>query len=538
MVAAHGIVVRGPQVSGVLAAPVILQRIEDDFIGAVLADLAEEHGLEEALKPEKVARARTPAGRLKLYQPIQRTFHVVLVETFCDVFGEPRLDPEQIESAGLVIRRCVRTREAQPKRGSTPAVPPLDDVNRLEGWRQAGQKFRTWVPFGDRAEANLDPEPERRPPSLRSGHPRIDRELARYGASVDRLLETTVPLFVAPPDVCRALQRTVLYGVLPTASSDLSELPGAIPYTIDDVRSVVSPYLFAGVNLSVFPAEQYVARDAAETLRHNASFPTFASILAAVQQATFQFGAFDPDSVEGRQLFALLNQHRLPFPGNQWRPVGDWLSDASQLLVVQDQDSGVSSLRMPSSWPAFPAALRQQLLATMQAMLRSRVAGARPQVARFDDGSRVYRLRAFIRRREDGDCRRGPAWSDYSEPFVIAPWYDSSGRPPIKIELPDIDKNFLKNLKPNVAFAVPPKMLNILNNLKLKGLMDGNKPSEEGTTLQWICSFNLLIIFMVAFMVMFVFLIMFNLIFGWLFWVKICIPVPAPSPSPPSPSNA
>src|SRR5262249_32703174 len=160
------------------------------------------------LKAEKVAHARTPTGRLKLYQPIQRTFHVVLVEAFCDVLGDPRLDPEQIESAGLVIRRCVRTREAQPKRGSTPAGLPLDDVNRLEGWRQAGQKFRSWVPFTDGPESNLDPEPDRRPPSLRSGHPRIDRELARYGASVDRLLETTIPLFVAPPDVCRALKRT------------------------------------------------------------------------------------------------------------------------------------------------------------------------------------------------------------------------------------------------------------------------------------------------------------------------------------------
>ncbi len=109
---------------------------------------------------------------------------------------------------------------------------------------------------------------------------------------------------------------------------------------------------------------------------------------------------------------------------------------------------------------------------------------------------------------------------------------------PVKIELPDIDKDFLKNLKPNVAFAVPPKMLNILNNLKLKSLLDGTKPSDQGTTIQWICSFNLLIIFMVAFMVMFVFLIMFNIIFGWLFWVKICIPIPAPAPPPPDPSNA
>ena len=257
-----------------------------------------------------------------------------------------------------------------------------------------------------------------------------------------------------------------------------------------------------------------------------------------MQQATFQFGAFDSSSTTGQALLALWNQHTLPFPGPTTKRLGDWLADASKVFVVQDQDDGPPSLQMPTAWPAFPPALRQQLLAKMQAALRSRVADVRPQIARFDDSSRAYRLRAFVRLRDEGGCRHGPTWTDYSEPFTIAPWYDGPGRPPVKIELPDIDKDFLKNLKPNVAFAVPPKMLNILNNLKLKSLLDGTKPSDQGTTIQWICSFNLLIIFMVAFMVMFVFLIMFNIIFGWLFWVKICIPIPAPAPSPPDPPNA
>ncbi len=535
MVASHGIVLRGPQVSGKLGAPVILQRTDEDFIGAVLEELAGTRGLEEVLKPEKVASARDQDGRLKLYAPLQRTFHVVLVEALCDTFGEPRLDPMQIESAGLVIRRCVRISEGRPRRGNTPRVPPVDDRNRLEGWRQAGKRFRAWVPFSSTAEGDLDPEPQRRPPALRSGHPHIDRELARFGASVDQLLETVVPLFVAPPDVCRALGRTVLYGMLPTASADLSEVSDGIAYSTDDVRSVVSPYLFSGVDLSVSPAQQVIGRDAPQTLRTNT---TFIRILAAVQQATFQFGAFDPDSKAGREMLALWNQQQLPFPNGATRRLGDWLADASQLLVVQDQDVGPSALQMPKRWPAFPPELRQQLLTKMQTQLRSRVADVRPQVARFDDSSRAYRLRAFVRLREERGCQHGPTWTDYTDPFSIAPWYDGPARPPVKIELPDIDKDFLKNLKPNVVFAVPPKMLNILNNLKMKDLMDGKKPSEDGTTLQWLCGFNLLIIFMVAFMIMFIFLVLFNIIFGWLFWVKICVPLPGGSPSPPSPANA
>jgi hypothetical protein len=538
MVAAHGVTLRGPQVSGKLAAPVILQRNDEDFIGAVLDELGGPHGLEEVLKPEKVARAQDVDHHLKLFAPIHRAFHVVLVEAICDVFGEPRFDPAEIESAGLVIRRCVRLQDGEPRRGNTPRVPPRDDRDRLEGWRQAGKRFRAWVPFVG-AEANLDPDPARRAPALRSGHPKIDSELVRYAPGVNQFLETVVPLFIAPPEVCQALGRTVLYGMLPTASSDLTEVPGEIDYTQNDVRGIASPYLFSAAQLSFAPASgqttpAYVAREDVDALRREA---TFFGIYTAVQQATFQFSAFDLDSTIGRELFDLWNHQTLSFPTGT-RRMGDWLSDASKVFVIQDPDDGPESLMMPIRWPTFPAALRQQLLAKMQISLRDRVVSVRPQIARFDDSTRTYRIRAFIRLREEGGCRHGPVWSDYSEQFTIAPWYDSAGRPPVKIELPDFDKDFLKNLKPSVAFAVPPKMLNMLNNLKLKKLMDGEKPSEDGTTLQWICGFNLLIIFIIAFMLMFIFLILFNIIFGWLFWAKICIPIPGRSPSPPSPANA
>ena len=67
------------------------------------------------------------------------------------------------------------------------------------------------------------------------------------------------------------------------------------------------------------------------------------------------------------------------------------------------------------------------------------------------------------------DCgRRAPAplgteWSAYSEPFVIAPWYEGSGAPPVQIALPDVtDRNLLRSLKPNVAFELPPALQNLL----------------------------------------------------------------------------
>jgi hypothetical protein len=374
--------------------------------------------------------------------------------------------------------------------------------------------------FGGRAEQDLDPDPERRPPPLGAGHPEIDRRLRGYAATVDRLTEDAAPLFVVSPDVCRRTGRTMLYGLLPVTSHDLADAPDGLTYTLDDVRTTVSPYLFSGSALAVSPRSDLVDRDAPVD---RANDVTFQKIVMAVQQATFQFAAFG-DSADGRSFLALLNQHRLVMPDGSEQRVGDWMRAASDLLVLQLD--GEPSLRMPRDWPAYPHQLEDALLAHLQRVMQTRVAEVRPQVGRFEEGTRLYRARAFLRLRDDGACRHAPVWTDYTDPFSIAPWYEGSGRPPVRIELPDLDSNLLKKLKPNVAIAMSPKLFNLLNNFKMKGVLDGKKPSSQGTTIQWICSFNLLIIFMVAFMIMFIFLVMFDLFLGWLAFVKICIPIP------------
>ena len=116
-------------------------------------------------------------------------------------------------------------------------------------------------------------------------------------------------------------------------------------------------------------------------------------------------------------------------------------------------------------------------------------------------------------------------WSAPSEPFAIAPWYDSAGVPAPVVELPNLfDPAQLARLKPNVAFALPPKLANLLRN-DAKKLRDG-EASDDGLTLGWICSFSLPIITLCAFIVLNIFLQILNLIFFWLPFLKICIPYP------------
>ena len=135
-------------------------------------------------------------------------------------------------------------------------------------------------------------------------------------------------------------------------------------------------------------------------------------------------------------------------------------------------------------------------------------------------------VRAFVRLKPEGTCPAHTEWSAYSEPFVIAPWYEGSGAPPVQIPLPDVtDRDLLRSLKPNVAFELPPALQNLLVG-NPKDLLEGKPSGGGGFTIGWICSFSLPIITICAFICLNIFLSLFDLIFRWMFFIKICIPFP------------
>ena len=115
-----------------------------------------------------------------------------------------------------------------------------------------------------------------------------------------------------------------------------------------------------------------------------------------------------------------------------------------------------------------------------------------------------------------------------SEPFTIAPWYAPSEAPPAIVPLPDaMDRNALKAMKPNVAFAVPRKLADFMNGNDAKDLVSGDgNAGSSGIELDWICSFSIPIITLCAFICLNIFLSLFDLIFRWMAFIKICIPVP------------
>lgn len=544
MVDHHPVLVRRAELPGDTSrAQVILERTDDDFIPAILDELTRPGGRADLLRTR--AAKRSPDNVLKLYQPVQRTFNVVLFEVACDVPGTPRFDPARIESAGLVIRRVRREADG---------VPRFDD---LEAWCQDGQTLKGWLPLSECAEVDRDPDATRRP-ARSAGHAELDRRLALWRGMTRRLSETVTPLFPAPPEVCQAVGKTILFGVLPLASAEMSEVapPAAGAFQDDDLDDLSLYLKKSSLPLIVPRPEATLTSDDAEDKR-------LEPWINMLRQVMLELGAFGA-SPESKAVFAVLQQIKVPdvmtYPGIPWltyqpeyqhfwpsTPAGELLRDHASVLVARRR----GSVRMPARWPIVDPSTADELRVAAKRSLDARLAAlVQPRQPRFDQrirraGSRsimrrekrpsamsypetgdMYRLRAFIRARHDGNCPPHTVWSEYSEAFTIAPWYEGAGAPPVQIALPDpTDEKFLDRVRPNVAFAVPGGLFKLLQT-DPKDLIAGkgtsNGPSEPG----WICGFNIPIITICAFIALYIILGLLNMIFFWIPLVKICIPIP------------
>jgi hypothetical protein len=502
-------------------APAILQRDDEDFLDATLESLrttTARSALATSLAATRVG------GVLKLFQPVQRQFHIAVIEACCDIPGTPRVDPSRIESAGMVLRRL------------------KGDSNAREGWMRASGKLRGWVDVGDAAEtdARHDPTPARRLVHKAVGPASLAKRLADFAAEAPGALlaEHVLPLFVAPPDVCVQAGRTLLYGIVSTTSSELSESPPPTPPDFGPSSTAFTEHLVGtlrGEAMTLPYAGTLVTPD----LRVIADIPVNASghsplttkFVLMLRQLAIEFDAFG-ESAPARALFAELQTIALPLVlrTGEITPrtvlAGDFLNAC--VPVVLERDAQAPAPEMPEAWPALDVDAKARLATLMSAALGERFKLVQGRSGRFDAATARYQIRAFVRLKPEAGCPSRTVWSDYSEPFTIAPWYDGAGAPPVQIPMPDAtDRAFLKSLKPNVAFVVPPSLNNLLAG-DAKKLSDGEGEAAANPTLQWICAFNIPLITICAFIVLNIFLSLFDLIFRWMLFFKICIPFPFP----------
>jgi hypothetical protein len=96
--------------------------------------------------------------------------------------------------------------------------------------------------------------------------------------------------------------------------------------------------------------------------------------------------------------------------------------------------------------------------------------------------------------------------------------------------MPDITRDSVKSLKPNVAFEMPPGLFNMLANNSPDAFLKGEaKEGGVGLGITWLCSFSLPIITLCAFICLNILLSLLNIVFWWMAFFKICLPIPVRS---------
>ncbi|MBK6850914.1 MAG: hypothetical protein IPG93_04675 [Burkholderiales bacterium] len=557
---AHPVCLTGlrPTTRDTTVAPLIVERRDQEFVEGLLADLGDtrQHASLLTATPARLG------ATMRVFQPLQRVFNMVVLEAFCDVPGQPRIDPKEIDSSGFVLRRI--------------------DGNRRLAWLKAGTKVFGW----EVVDENLDPAHDRRASAVSLGHPALDALApsqqkvrsagsVRLAASPVPVSEDVQPLFVAPPDVCTGAGKTLLFGNLRVASGELTEGAAVAPafgtdaaerdqllaHLVNYLKPGPARELFAPPGKRSFTTEEFIqvaqatdtdptppfSRAAFDKLDRNLglmlvqlnnefdAFGTGAGALA--MQAALKQLAVETD-VAGRKTdpsdrgktevsgFGKAGKIHLP-THNAW----DFLVAAKAVML--DAVPG-ASVTIPDRFGAVSADIGTAISEAMMACLQEQYGKVLPASGRFDAGrggvDPQFVVRAFIRLEpEHPGCPGRLLWSPYSEAFTIAPWFESSGVPVPVIPLPDLmDREQLKRVRPTVAFALPAKLAALLQKNSAKDLADGKGKGVDngGIGLGWICSFSLPIITLCAFIVLNIFLSLFNLIFFWLPFLKICIPIP------------
>jgi hypothetical protein len=529
------IVVKGVDLGGTeQKQPVLLEMYDDDFPARFLQDLFT--GAEPPISHASVVNGTPPP---QLYQPVQRYLSVAMVQLNCNTLATPPLDPRRILSAGMVVRRVYRTTDASGN--------PTDHFHQHSAWMKNPQGQFSWNLLSPDQE-DIDPDPTKRP-QLQSGQPDVDQQLAALALST-ALTESTTPAFAAPPATSAALHSTVVYGVIPTASSEVSDVAPPSPPTFSR-RGLVSslPSILRSKKYSsqlTFPSggmidyrwmsddflvSQYPPSQSSSTpptYTESAQFTFFHDFATALRMLNSVFDAFGPNSSQGAPVLTVLNSVNVYYGGVP-TPMGTFYQNAyNTLLSTQTLPLTPASTQftLPDSWDSISEKNEKDLI---RALINSITPTAQAQVAplgRYQDSTRYYKLRMFFRiRPESGTCPPTLVWSQYSIPFAIAAWHTSGQRPHAPIPLPDPTSAFLAAAKPNCSFQVPGSLMGAMQGATMSGLMNGSGGGPS-LSLGWICGFNIPLITICAFFVLNLFLSLLNIVFFWLPFIKICIPFP------------
>ncbi len=479
--------------------------------------------------------------------PLHRAFHLVSCEVVCDQLGKPALDPQRITSAGFVIRRI---------NGEQEYAWQLEDGEAL-GWQPAPDELR-------------DPD--------------IHRRLCANGVLQKRAAQPTYsgeevfPLHTHTTHDDKGKRHTLLFGYVPlggfyyhrntatafdessqkaVVDADAQSLSWPFGYR-KPLKRVWNDTVARTVNggkpgqpffelLRLLVNRYHLGEDAIES---NSALAKKMDQLWFYDESAFSAQLKKMDYQEsnrhhfsGYRKSSLWSYLRSCFDNAKENPLVRWISEQE---IAIDKVGGIDNFSSFSALPASSASqsinwtlfvseadaeeirellgqrLRNQALAQVQEI---------PLPKFTQEQEDAYQIIPFVRALND-QGKEQIQWvenANRSILFRVAAPFDPEASRPSLIQMPSLS-DLKRGMAKGASFITPADTFNLVNNLKLKkGASEDVIPdSEPGPSLgvQWICSFSLPVITLVAMILLMIMISLLNIIFFWLPWVKICLPFP------------
>ncbi|MEK9711619.1 MAG: hypothetical protein VW258_03555 [Thalassolituus sp.] len=499
----------------------------------------------------------TPVLRL----PTHRAFHLVCLEVVCQRLGTPALDPQKIASAGFVIRR--ETSEGQQAW--------IMEEGEAVGWQS-------------RQAPTADPDLSRR--LCRNGilHRRPD-QFAFSGEEVHPLHPMTI---TDDKGKCRTLLfgYVPLGGFYYERNASLSLSDSA---EINDLAIVNLPWPFGYANgrnrswnrrndtiqvergeptkafteLLTHLVNRYHVGEAdrtenadIEALCNDIEFydpdawirmPLLPSSLTAKQQK-LRLGVSNPFGASTLNILPVSTGQSITgylkacFARGGDNPLVKWQADVSNRA---DRVGGLQNL---GSIPKLPQADGSGVLTDSLAITESDAESLRlalgqrlrsltlatakeiPLPKFGQDADDRFRIIPFVRSKTDKGGEQ-ITWADsrsQSDLFRVAATFDPEASRPSLIPMPSL-RDLKRGLAKGASILTPGDTFSVVNALKFKkGVSEETVQIDNnfGATVQWICSFSLPVITIVAMILLMIMVSLLNIIFFWMPWVRICLPFP------------
>ena len=489
--------------------------------------------------------------------PTHRAFHLICCEVICHRPGFPALEPQKIRSAGFVIRK------EKPQGQQAWIIEEGEAV----GWQS-------------RQKPTADPDINRRlcPNGL----------LQKRSLSPVFSGEEVHPLHPIAVKDSKGKCRTLLFGYVPLGGFYYERSVQFDNSDVEDINQLAIanlpwPFGYADGTNKTWDSE----RDRIQINRGRPT-PALAELLMqlvhryhlgehdrsdnqALETLCDQIYFYDPDAWMRYPMYlpkmqkmrtgmnnpfdfsraelipyyrttSLIDYLRDCFTDKENNPLVRWAAQ------VGDMADAVGGLDRLGSIPALPAHNGQGSLSDSLAFTESQAESMRstlgqrlrnltlatsqeiplPKFAQGPDD--LFRIIPFVRSEND-DRHEQITWADkscQSTLFRVAATFDPEASRPSLIPMPSL-RDLKRGLAKGASILTPGDTFSLVNSLKFKKGISEDTVSgnfDLGAGIQWICSFSLPVITIVAMILLMIMVSLLNIIFFWMPWVKVCLPFP------------